>query len=239
MERTAQLGWLVAQAALAIALFTLPVAFSVRYAATSADWWERGFERFDAPRRTGLSAAEVSRIGTETRAYLTNDEERLSVELDGEPFFSEREILHMIDVKVLMARTFDAGWAALGYILAFIAVVCWRERRRSGFVLARSALTACGFVALVVIVLAIVAVAGFDDAFRRFHLLFFTNDLWQLSSQDRLIQLFPQKFFFETTLLIGGSALALMVLAGGSAVIYLRLVGHSANAVENRGDRPP
>ena len=32
---------------------------------------------------------------------------------------------------------------------------------------------------------------GFDSAFRNFHLLFFTNDLWQLSSRDGLIQLFP------------------------------------------------
>lgn len=222
MERTARLAWLTAQAALAIALFTLPVAFSVRYATTSAAWWERGFERYDAPRRTGLHPAEVSRIGDETRTYLTNDEDRLTVQLDGEPFFSEREVLHMIDVKLLMARTFDAGWAALGYILAFVAFVIWRKRRQSGPALARSALTACGLVTTVVVVLAVVAVAGFDDAFRQFHLLFFTNDLWQLSSRDRLIQLFPQRFFFDTTLLIGGTALALMVAAGASAVVYLR-----------------
>ena len=222
MERIAQLGWLIAQAALAVALFTLPIAFSVRYAATSESWWERGFSRYDAPRRTGLAAEEVSRIGAETRAYLTNDEERLSVELDGEPFFSEREVLHMVDVKVLMARTFDAGWAALGYIIAFAAAVIWRRRKESGRFLAKSVLNACGLVTAVVVVLAIIAVIGFDDAFRRFHLLFFTNDLWQLSSRDRLIQLFPQGFFFETTLLIGGSALALMVLAGASAVVYSR-----------------
>ena len=56
-----------------------------------------------------------------------------------------------------------------------------------------------------VIVLAVVAMAGFDEAFRQFHLLFFTNDLWQLSSADALIQLFPQRFFFDTTLLIGAA----------------------------------
>ena len=144
------------------------------------------------------------------------------MELDGAAFFSEREVLHMVDVKVLMARTFDAGWAALGYIIAFVAFVIWRRRRQSGPTLARSALTACGLVTTIVVVLAIIAVAGFDDAFRQFHLLFFTNDLWQLSSRDRLIQLFPQRFFFDTTLLIGGTALALMVLAGASAVVYLR-----------------
>ena len=223
MERIAQVGWLIAQAALAVALFTLPVAFSVRYAATSESWWERGFSRYDAPRRTGLPAEEVSRIGAETRDYLTNDDERLGVELDGAAFFSEREVLHMVDVKVLMARTFDAGWAALGYIIAFAAFVIWRKRRQSGPALARSALTASGLVTTIVVVLAIVAVAGFDDAFRRFHLLFFTNDLWQLSSRDRLIQLFPQGFFFETTLLIGAAILVPLTALGAASWFVLRM----------------
>ena len=65
--------------------------------------------------------------------------------------------------------------------------------------------------------LGVVAVTGFDGAFRQFHLLFFTNDLWQLSSRDRLIQLFPQSFFFETTMLIGATTIAVaaaVALAG-------------------------
>ena len=97
-----------------MALFTLPVAFSVRYATTSASWGERGFERYDATGRTGLPQGEVLRVAQETRDYLTNDAERLAVDVGGAPFYSEREVLHMIDVKRLMARTFDAGWAALG-----------------------------------------------------------------------------------------------------------------------------
>jgi len=207
--------------ALALALFTLPVAFTVRYATTSASWWERGFERYDATGRTGLPQQEVLRIAAETRDYLTNDDERLAVGVDGAPFYSEREILHMIDVKRLMARTFDAGWAALGFIVAFIALTIWRRRREAPSVLARSTLSACGVVALLVVVLGVIGIAGFDSAFRQFHLLFFTNDLWQLSSRDGLIQLFPQRFFFDTTMLIGGVTLAFVAAAGAGSAIYL------------------
>ena len=206
--------------ALALALFTLPVAFTVRYATTSASWWERGFERYDATRRTGLPQEEVLRIAQETRDYLTNDDERLDVNVDGAPFYSEREILHMIDVKRLMARTFDAGWAALGYIVAFVALVIWRHRRRAAQVLARSTLSACGVVALLVVALGVIGIAGFDAAFRQFHLIFFTNDLWQLSSRDGLIQLFPQRFFFDTTMLIGGVTLAVVVTPALLAGFY-------------------
>ncbi len=208
------------QVALAISLFTLPVSFAVRYATTSASWWERGFERYDATGRTGLSQDEVLRVAQETRDYLTNDEERLDVMVEESPFYSEREILHMVDVKRLIARTFDAGWAALGFIVAFIGLVIWRHRRRAAPVLARSTLTACGVVALLVVVLGVIGIAGFDSAFRQFHLLFFTNDLWQLSSRDGLIQLFPQGFFFDTTMLIGGVTLAVVVTPALLAGLY-------------------
>ena len=76
-------------------------------------------------------------------------------------------------------------------------------------------------VALLVLVLGIIGISGFDSAFRQFHLLFFTNDLWQLSSRDGLIQLFPQRFFFDTTMLIGGVTLAFVVAAGAGSALYL------------------
>ncbi len=215
-----RVGRSLAEVALAVALFTLPVAFSVRYATTSASWWERGFERYDASGRTGLPQDEVLRVAQETRDYLTNDEARLDVEVGGTAFYSEREILHMIDVKRLMARTFDAGWAALGFIVAFVAVTAWRSRGRVLSALARSTLSGCGVVALLVVVLGIIGLTGFDSAFRNFHLLFFTNDLWQLSSRDGLIQLFPQRFFFDTTLLIGGVTLIFVVGCGALSAIY-------------------
>ena len=216
-----RIGRALAEVALAIALFTLPVAFSVRYATTSASWWERGFERYDATGRTGLTQDEVLTVAQETRDYLTNDDERLDVDVRGAPFYSEREILHMIDVKRLMARTFDAGWAALGFIIAFVALTVWRNRGDAISALARSTLSACGVVALLVVVLGIIGISGFDPAFRQFHLLFFTNDLWQLSSRDGLIQLFPQRFFFDSTLLIGAVTLAFVCAAGAGSAIYL------------------
>ena len=208
-----------AVALLALALFTLATAASVRFAATSTWWWERGFERYDAPRRTGMTPEEVSRVGAEVRDYLRNDAERLTVQralADGRraPVFSEREVVHMIDVKRLMARTWDAGWAAFGLIIAFAAGAFWRGRRAGLAWLLRAASSASGLVVALVVALAVVAMVGFDEAFRQFHLLFFTNDLWQLTSADALIQLFPQRFFFDTTLLIGGAIVIPAALIG-------------------------
>ena len=159
--------------------------------------------------RTGMTPEEVSRVGAEVRDYLRNDAERLTVQrelADGRraPVFSEREVVHMIDVKRLMARTWDAGWAAFGLLIALAAGAFWHGWRAGLAWLLRAAAAAGGLIVTLVIVLAVVAMVGFDEAFRQFHLLFFTNDLWQLTSADALIQLFPQRFFFDTTLLIGG-----------------------------------
>lgn len=220
----AHIAWQAAAVALlALALFTLATAASVRFAATSTWWWERGFERYDAPRRTGMTPDEVSRVGAEVRDYLRNDAERLTVQrrlADGRqaPVFSEREVVHMIDVKRLMARTWDAGWAAFGLIIALVVVLAaaafWRGRQAGLAWLLRAAAAAGGLIVALVVVLAVVAVVGFDEAFRQFHLLFFTNDLWQLSSADALIQLFPQRFFFDTTLLIGAAIVIPAALLG-------------------------
>ena len=68
----------------------------------------------------------------------------------------------------------------------------------------------------------VTAITGFDGAFRQFHLLFFTNDLWQLSSRDRLIQMFPQGFFFDTTMLIGATTVTFAALLAGAGWWYGR-----------------
>ncbi len=207
---------------LALALLTLPISISTRYAATSASWWERGFARYDAVGRSGLSLDEVLRVAAETREYLANDDQRLNVAVSGASFYSEREILHMVDVKRLMSRQYDAGWAALGYLLFYIAAVALLFRRRLWRTLARATLYACGVIGVLVLILGLVALIDFDTAFRQFHLVFFTNDLWQLSSSDGLIQLFPQRFFFDTTLLIGGVTLGTLAAASGASALYLR-----------------
>lgn len=227
-----------AAAVLAAALFTLSTAASVRFAATSTWWWERGFERYQAAQRINLPAGEVSRIGAEVRDYFRSEDERLNVQrpaaAGGGPVFSEREIEHMVDVKRLMARTWDAGWAAFGLIAAFAAAALLRRRDGGvGWLFDRIAAAGSAVVTLTA-ALAIIAVTGFDGAFRQFHLLFFTNDLWQLTRADALIQLFPQRFFFDTTLLIGASILAPAALLALAGWIRTRRAGGATRTSRSR-----
>lgn len=133
----------------------------------------------------------------------------------------------MVDVKVLLGRTWDAGWAAFGLLAAIAMAGVVLRGRFDCRAAARAAVFGGVGAAVIVGVLAVVAVSGFDEAFRQFHLLFFTNDLWMLSSRDRLIQLFPQGFFFETTLLIGGAALIGAAACSLCGWFWLRRAGVS------------
>ena len=57
-------------------------------------------------------------------------------------------------------------------------------------------------VALLVVV-GLAMTVGFDRLFLAFHLISFTNDLWQLDPRrDYLIAMFPEAFFFTATVLI-------------------------------------
>ena len=60
-----------------------------------------------------------------------------------------------------------------------------------------------------VVVVGLGALFGFERLFLAFHLISFSNDLWQLDPRrDYLIAMFPQSFFFDATLLIAFSVLA-------------------------------
>ena len=65
----------------------------------------------------------------------------------------------------------------------------------------------------------IVMAVAFDAAFAVFHALFFASGSWTFDpATDRIVQLFPDQFWFETTAAVG--ALSFVI-----AVVVARLAG--------------
>ena len=63
-----------------------------------------------------------------------------------------------------------------------------------------------------VLLVALLALVGFDRLFLYFHLVSFSNDLWILDPRhDYLIAMFPQGFFFDCT-----GAIAVLTLLEGA-----------------------
>lgn len=216
--------------ATAVFLVALPlflVLSNVRIAANELSVYHYAFDRYDAEERTGVARADLDRAARDIVLYFRDDRDlldiRVAVEGDEQALFNPREVLHMRDVKELMARAFSVQELALVYVVGYIGVVYLLVRERSLYHLARL-VAAGGGITLAALALASTAVvAGFDDLFRQFHVISFSNDLWKLDpDRDRLIQMFPRGFWFDATLGVGlltiAEAALLVASAGGYAV---------------------
>jgi integral membrane protein (TIGR01906 family) len=121
---------------------------------------------------------------------------------DGNPLFNARELTHMRDVKTLTQIMYGAA-----LIVALVLVgIAYSLRGSDKFRLAlqRGALLTLGLI--VAIVLA--AVINWDFFFTGFHRLFFEGGTWYFAYSDTLIRLFPEQFWFDAALLIGGLTVA-------------------------------
>ncbi|MCC7365056.1 MAG: TIGR01906 family membrane protein [Dehalococcoidia bacterium] len=220
----------------------LLVTTNVRFFAGEERFYERGFRNHDADQVTGVSLAELDRAAREIIAYFENDAEtlRILVTRDGQEIslFNSRETEHMKDVKWLMQAVFGVQEVALAYVLAYVTGVFLWARERSLRSLAKLALlgVAAGFA--VVAAVGALAVTGFDALWTRFHEIAFRNDLWELDPDtDRLIQMFPEEFWQESTYIIGAMTLgevAAIVIAATAYLVFAR-DGAPAPDVRARG----
>lgn len=125
------------------------------------------------------------------------------------PLLTEPERSHMRDVGGLVRTLAIIEAAAL---VVFIGG--WWRLRRERERRARLLLIGAALVGGASILLAALFAVSFDVAFAAFHALFFKAGTWQFSIDSGLIRLFPEPFWFDASLLAGGSILAGALLAG-------------------------
>ncbi|WP_322800633.1 TIGR01906 family membrane protein [Thermoflexus sp.] len=133
---------------------------------------------------------------------------------DGRPAFNEREIRHMQDVYVLQGAAFRVG-----LILALALIGAWAYLWFSPATrpLAWQSLNWGGLLTLgLVLGILLGFLLSFDAAFTLFHRVFFEGDTWLFLPTDTLIRLYPEKFWFDAAVGIGGltllEAIALILL---------------------------
>ncbi len=217
--------------ALALFIIALPVTLvtsNVRFATNEGRLYEYGFDKHDAEARTGLPREDISRAGRELRTYFNNDEDTIHVLVEDQgreiSLFNARETAHLRDVKNVMQVTFRIQELAAVFVFTFVVAVFIWAREGSLRRLATQLLAASLLAIAVILGLAVVALLGFDRAFEQFHLIAFDNELWLLDPRtDRLIQMFPEGFWFDMTMLVGLLTLAEAALLACVAGLYLGL----------------
>jgi integral membrane protein (TIGR01906 family) len=153
---------------------------------------------------TGYSTQEL-RSATDAilgQLYFGGD---FAVTVRGEALLDPREQSHMRDVR----GVFDGFFVAVLLSALVLLVAGWRSRGTAWFWRA----TRVGAIALSVgvIVIGITSFVAFDALFEVFHRIFFAGGTYLFDPRtERLVQMFPDQFWSETSIALG---VVLLVLA--------------------------
>ncbi len=187
--------------------------------------YKYGFDKYDVSQTTGLEDAELEKAARGLISYFNSDEEPISVTVvkDGEPFklFNQREIAHLADVKGLIRLDY---WMLLGtsvYILGYSGLSLFFRKPGYRHRLATGVVAGSGLTLALMLALGLAVLLDFDRLFWQFHVISFSNDFWQLDpTQDYLIMLFPQGFWYQATIFCALATVAGAILLGGTAWYY-------------------
>jgi integral membrane protein (TIGR01906 family) len=136
--------------------------------------------------------------------------------------FNQREIDHMLDVQNLFigGRILTGISLLLFLLIGGYFLVSPKSFKREYFKIMRNTIV---FILLAAALILGFAALDFNTAFTIFHQIFFTNDLWILSSTDMLIIMLPEALFFR---------LALRIFVG--LIAYLTIIIGGLNYFANR-----
>jgi integral membrane protein (TIGR01906 family) len=175
-------------------------------------------ERAEAPAWTGFTVADLRVVTDAILVDLVLGPPDFDVAIGGEAVLNDREQAHMRDVRTVFMGFF-AVTAVL--VVAAIAVVGRRGRqgREASWHAVRSG--ALGLIVGLVLVGGFAFIA-FDVLFEVFHQLLFPGGSYTFDpATERLVQLFPFRFWQETAIALG--AAAIVVAAIVAAVAHRRL----------------
>jgi len=210
---------------LPILLLTASIGWEV-----NSHWlYKYGFEEYNVSQTTGLAQSELEKAATGLISYFNSGEEYISLTVmkNGKPFelFNQREVIHLRDVKGLVRLDYYLLLGTLIYALAYAGVSLFWRRKRYWRRLAWEVVGGGGITLALMLAMGLGALFNFDQLFWQFHLISFTNELWQLDpARDYLIMLFPQGFWYDATIFCALATTGLAVILGGVAGGYLKRV---------------
>jgi integral membrane protein (TIGR01906 family) len=204
---------------IAVPLFL--VTASITWAFNNPGVYQGGFEKYGVSRITGIADADLPQVGADLRRYFNSPSAALVVRArvygEERDIFNPREVSHLQDVKRLVWGVYLIGAVSGIYLLITAGVGAALHRRRSVEALARRLLWGGGLTLGLILAVGLFAAVGFDTMFLKFHQLVFANDFWQLDPRtDYLVMLFPQDFWFDSTMWV-----AIRAVIGASAIMLL------------------
>jgi len=187
---------------------------------------------------TGRDIAETIGISHEDLMYVTielldymrgrrSSLEGITAEVPGrriygENFFTDLEIRHMIDVRVLYDRLFIIRNVAFFTLIALILAMILLKFKPLYFI------SKCGRQVMVLFLVITLIMAGvisinFNRSWDIFHYIFFDNNYWRLTPfVDLMINMVPLHFFLHISIFVGILITVFSAAVIGGGTFYLR-----------------
>lgn len=130
---------------------------------------------------------------------------------DGTALYNDRELSHMLDVKVLIQAALKVWYAIIAFLLLVWIFAQIIHARKEFW----KAVSFGGWLTIFLILLGLAAILiNFDALFQNFHAIFFKADTWLFYINDTLIRLFPEKLWSDAFTFVGVFTLVGAVLCG-------------------------
>ncbi|MAV14899.1 MAG: TIGR01906 family membrane protein [Chloroflexi bacterium] len=170
------------------------ISGSLNFIVRSSLIYDYNISTYSIEKRTSLSLEKIKEINLEIRSYFFNEEELLDIDI-----YSDKEILHMKDVKSVMNFIFDLG-KILSIVFCILAFVLYSYFRIYIYKLIFYSLSL--FLSILMF-LGTSFLLFFQELFIIFHEIAFNNDLWILNpNEDYLLMMYPEDFFRDVAILI-------------------------------------
>lgn len=171
----------------------------------NVNYYKTEYEKHDISKKLSIEESDLMDSTAKLLDYLRDDRKDLDfkAKIDGkeQDFFSSRDKMHMVDVKNLFIIGRIIRNVIFIVLLLISAILIYNKKIR--FDIGNFLLTSSIVGVLPIVILVILINIDFYKYFTIFHEIFFTNDLWLLDpNADRLVNIFPESFFFDTAIKI-------------------------------------
>ena len=233
-----------------IILSVVLLLFVIQHYSFNEDYFKQQFLKNNVSAATGFDGAALVQIARQITGYLSGRESSVNLTLPAfgkeTLVFNRQELAHMLDVKVIFVLLDRVKRFGLLLMLAvfvpyslYIYFSCRKHRnartvwlqRRYWINISKVLAFNGGFTLLLSGGLILMILTNFSKFFTYFRQIFFDNTLWLLSSNGRLRQMLPERFFYDTGLRVLGHYAFISLILGAAGLIFFTVLKKDESAL--------
>lgn len=180
------------------------ITSNIRVLVTEIKLYEYAINKYDIVNVTGIEALELKRVYQHWIDYYNSGQDSPQINVsrsNGDKFdlLSEKEVIHMQDVRQLVQLDYQVQMVAL--TIAILSMALLLIVFHSWKLTLKAIIYGSIALAVVVLLMGLLAIINFDQLSLLFHRISFTNEFWMLDpGSDYLIMMIPGGFLYDVAI---------------------------------------